>query len=72
MEAVHIKSSEKLKGEVGITEIGQQDNNKLIDGSQLYQNQFNKEECARHLMAVLPQCCRNVRGCKEIKNKINT
>lgn len=36
MEAVHIKSSEKLKGEVGITEIGQQDNNKLIDGSQLY------------------------------------
>lgn len=36
MEAVHIKSPEKLKREVGITEIGQQDNNKLIDGSQLY------------------------------------
>ena len=34
MEAAHIKESEKLKGEIGITERGQQGNNNFPESSQ--------------------------------------
>lgn len=33
MEAAHIKESEKLKGEIGITERGQQGNNNFPESS---------------------------------------
>lgn len=55
MEAAHIKESEKIKGEIGITERGQQGNNNFPERvASSSKTSFDKEKFARHLISVLP------------------